>query len=478
MAETVIVFQEDCILAARGKEGVYPLLSHVKRIPLSGAGDSFARWGQALSCLDPEWKARPVRLVLPAGMSSTRVLSIPPAKGRQLAAMAARQVENSFRNEISDYSIAYSHKNDGVDLCAGGADAKVLEHFMELCEQTDIIIEGITVPMEGELRLLHQRESYGEQTAVYLFFEEGSMTSILIQNGRHLYSSRSQLFGEPGTLDFGTEIVRNISGILQFYAGRQQETPITNVYYAGCPKEDFEAALDGIKGLGLKAMPFPADSRMSFPAGENPSLWLSCIGAFMRKNKREKQIDLYGAALKSLDREPIPSSLRKHLLMPGVILAAGIFLGCVLGILNWNLSRRIQNIQAWMERSDVQKQYQEALSQETRLNEIQGGIAAVARMKENLSSYPILSSQILERMERAGGGGINLQISGYEAQSGLLTFRASSREIIDVPDYILRMQETGIFQTVDYTGYTYEGEWYTLSLSCILAGNTEKGGED
>ncbi len=476
MAETVVVFQEDCILAARGKEGLYPHLSHVKRIPLLGTGDSFARWAKALSSLDPEWKARPVRLVLPAGMSSTRVLSIPPGKGRQLAGMALRQVENSFRNEISDYSIAYFHKKEGVDLCAGGGDAKILEHFMEICEEADIAVAGMTVPMEGELRLLKQTKSYGKEAAIYLFFEEGSMTSILFRKDRYLYSSRSRLFGEPGTLDFGTEIVRNISGILQFYAGRQQEMPITRVYYGGCPEEDFEAGLEGIRGLGLEAEAFPTDSRILFPAGEKPSLWLPCIGAFIRKGKGEKQIDLYAAALKTLDRAPASQIIGRHFLMPGVILAAGLFLGGILGILNWNLGRQLQNTRDWMERSDIQKEYQEALAQESRLQEIQGGIAAVKEMEKNLSSYPVLSSRILDSIEQAGGGGVELKISGYDAQSGLLTFRASSREIIDIPDYILRMQETGIFQTVDYTGYAYEGEWYTLSLSCILAGNTEKGG--
>ena len=68
MDTTVIVFQEDCILAAKGKDRAYPLISRVRRIPLPGTGDTFARWIQALSLLDPEWKAEPVRLVLPTSI--------------------------------------------------------------------------------------------------------------------------------------------------------------------------------------------------------------------------------------------------------------------------------------------------------------------------------------------------------------------------------------------------------------------------
>ena len=478
MDTTVIVFQEDCILAAKGKDRAYPLISRVRRIPLPGTGDTFARWIQALSLLDPEWKAEPVRLVLPAGMSATRVLSLPPGRGRQLSQMAERQVENSFRNEIADYSIAFSHKKDGVDLCAGGADKGVLEHFMEICEEAGISMEGITVPLEGYLRILGRLEDCEAPASICLFFEEDSMTSILRLNGRCLYSSRSRLFSEPGTLDFGTEIVRSISGILQFYAGSRQELPITTVYYSGCPSEDFEAGQEGIRGLGLKACPLRTDRRITFPPGERPESWLSCMGAMIRNGKRERQINLYSAALKALDQEPSSKTLLKHLTVPGLLLGTVLLLGGILWILNRNLEHRIQTIQDWMDNSKVQSQYQEAAALEARLLEIEGGIAAVERLEENLSSYPALSAQTLSRIEHAGGSGIKLEITGYDAQTGILTFRTGSREVIDVPSYILQMQETGIFHTMDYTGYTYENEWYTLSLSCVLAGNQRKGGDE
>ena len=88
--------------------------------------------------------------------------------------------------------------------------------------------------MEGYLRLLSQLKAYKDQTAIYLLFEENSVTSILYRDGVYHYSTRSRIFSERGTLDFGTEIVRNISGIQQFYSTQRDASPITDVYYAGC----------------------------------------------------------------------------------------------------------------------------------------------------------------------------------------------------------------------------------------------------
>lgn len=477
MSTTVIVFQEDCILAAVGKEGAEPALTRTRRVKLPGLGDAFARWEQALLELGPEWMAEPVRLVLPASMSATRVLSVPYGRGKQLSDMAEREVVGSFRNEISDYSVVYQDKKSGTDLCAGGADEGVLQRFTKMCEEAGFSVCGITIPMEGHLHVLNGTDGYKTETAIYLFFEEGSMTSILSQNGRYLYSSRSRLFSERGTLDFGTEIVRSISGILQFSASSRRELDITQVYYAGCPAEDFEVSIQGIEELDLRVSPLSGNYSIDLPGGEDPLDWLPCIGALMWKNHKEKRINLYKALTAATQEGIVSGILWKHMLVPGILFGICLFVSGVLVVVRWNQNREIRNIQNWIESKEVQTQYQEAEALQNRLSEIEGSMVAVEQMERNLSVYPELSSEVLRRIESAGGSGMELKISGYDVETGILTFDASSREVIDVPSYILHMQDTGIFHKVDYTGYTYENEWYTLSLSCTMEGKTA-GGEE
>ena len=50
MSKTVVVFQKDCILAAGGREGRFPNLSWVKRIPVSQE-NSFHKWQRALEVI-------------------------------------------------------------------------------------------------------------------------------------------------------------------------------------------------------------------------------------------------------------------------------------------------------------------------------------------------------------------------------------------------------------------------------------------
>ena len=77
-----------------------------------------------------------------------------------------------------------------------------------MCEEIKLPVRAITVPMEAYLRGLSQLKTYANKTAIFLFFEDSGVTSILYKNGVYLYSTRSRIFSERGTLDFGTEIVR------------------------------------------------------------------------------------------------------------------------------------------------------------------------------------------------------------------------------------------------------------------------------
>lgn len=480
MSRTVMVFLEDCILAASGREGRCPVLSGVKRIGLKMQGDSFERWGQALKELPGEWKTGPVHLVLPAGMCSSRVLKLPYARGKQLAEMAAREMADSFRSEAADYSVISADKKEGVDLCAGGADPEQIESLCAVCREAGVAVGGMSVPMEGYLRMLQQLDSYENRTAIYLFFEEGSMTSVLCQNGRYLYSGRSRLFSEPGTLDFGTEIVRSISGILQFYVSKKRELPITDVYYAGCPAGDFEVSAEGIENLNLKAAPLASvmDPKIAVPSGETAADWIPCIGALIQGGRGEKRIDLCRAGRKLLEKEETRQGIGRHLLVPAAVLIGCMIPAAVFFILNQITEREIRQRQDWIASEEVQKQYNEALALEQELADLESGLAAVELTTQNLSSYPEISNEILQRIRNAGGTGIECRISGYDSSTGVLTFRANSRNVIDVPDYIRKLKGSGIFHEVNYTGYDYDDEWYTLSLSCVMEGRVSREAEE
>ena len=86
-----------------------------------------------------------------------------------------------------------------------------------------------------------------------------------------------------GTLDFGTEITRSVSGTMQFHTTGRPASPLTDVFYAGCPDDDFEVCLAGIRDLGLPVSRLPeCPAFRALPNGERLSDWLGCAEALIR----------------------------------------------------------------------------------------------------------------------------------------------------------------------------------------------------
>ena len=86
-----------------------------------------------------------------------------------------------------------------------------------------------------------------------------------------------------------------------------------------------------------------------------------------------------------------------------------------------------------------------------------------------LDSYPDVTSNLLHRVEAAGGSAITIQYTSYNAATGELQFNANSSQVIDIPAYIRALQSCGVFSTVSYSGYTADDDGYSIDLRCVLA---------
>lgn len=472
MSDTVIALREDCILATEGKSGAKPRVTDARRIDVEGYGDPLEQWKQALLKYKNECQPDKVKLILPTTYSSARITQIPYASGRELTKMAVNVMQEAAGEGISDYGIVQSDKKKGISVCTATAEAETLEDIVGICKEIKLKVEDITVPMEGYLKGLSRIREYEKKTAIFLLFEDSSVTSVLYQDGVYMYSTRSRIFSERGTLDFGTEIVRNISGILQFYSTRKADTPITNVYYAGCAADDFEVCIPGIENMNLEVGPMETD--FQFEADGEAEDWLVCIGAMIADKK--KQVNLYQAWNQSKDGTKVETgSVGKHLVVPGVTLL--ICLALIAGVNVWNMvtKSQVEEVNTWIEDSENQKAYKAANKVKKKSEQIAEAQSQVNQMKKNLATYPDLTEETIATIVNSSGSQINVQIESMDAETGLLTFHAVSNAVIDIPGYVSRLTDTGLFSSVDYSGYQFEDGEYSLDLSCVLKAQKDGG---
>lgn len=478
MSDTVIVLQDECILTASGKSGRTPKIEKVGRISIEPFGDVFEQWKTALKEYREQYDPKSVRLVLPASYSSARMTQIPYAAGRQLAKMAGNVINDHAGDDVSDYSVVQSDKKQGVCLCCGSADQEIMQKVIDLCKEIQLPVKEISVPMEGYLKLLAQTKLYKNKTAIFLLFEENSVTSVLYKEGVCHYVTRSRIFSERGTLNFGTEIVRNISGMLQFYATTKSTAPITDIYYTGCMPDDFEVSLEGIRNMNLQVQQMKID--VPFEAKGDPQFWLSCIGAMTEDKK--KAINLYQIwKEQNKEQQKIQDiDIMKQLIFPAASLAICLLLFGSVMLWNAHTSGEIRDINGWINDEQVQSEYQEASALKEESDRLAEAKSQVEEMTANLDTYPDLTKKMISRIIDASGKDMEVHIKTMDADTGTLTFDAVSKKVIDIPGYVQKLQKTGLFASVDYTGYSYEQQYeeYSLALSCVLKEAATGGDEN
>ena len=451
MSRTVLVFEEEAILAAAGQEGRKPHIRQVERVLLTGYGDSFSRWKEGLAGLRGKLDLSRVRLILPSTMCSTKMIQIPYAKGKQLDTMARREMEEAFRSEIMDYAVVEAEKT-GMSLCCGSVEETVLKQFREMLSALDIEAAEVSVPMEGYLRVLSNLEAYKEKTAIFLFFEEGGMTSVLTQDGQYRYSSKSRLFSERGTLDFGTEIIRSISGILQF-----------------------EVSLEGISGMNLAAHRLEPERGITLPDGARASDWMACVGAMMAGVRGQRDMNLKPVP-EETESAAFAREFGRQMILPAAVFAVGLAAAGVLFGIRVYRESKTADIREWMQSEEVQSGYQKVRALEAAEERIVNAVSSLRYTERNLATYPTVDSGVTDKIELAGGRDIEVTLQSYDKESGILNFEATSEEVINIPEYILKLQNTGLFYAVDYTGYVYDDSYYRLTLSCMVQG-VSVGGE-
>ena len=163
--------------------------------------------------------------------------------------------------------------------------------------------------------------------------------------------------------------------------------------------------------------------------------------------------------------------------VPCILLAVCIVAWGAVSAANLMLSHSIDRMTDWLEAPETVVQYEEATAKQQENEAVMHDVEEVNTLTDNLATYPAVSSALVSRIREAGGSQVGMNLTGYHAETGELLFEAHSANVIDIPDYVLKLQNTGLFDSVSYTGYEYdETQQYVLSLNCILKSGAGREG--
>ena len=181
---------------------------------------------------------------------------------------------------------------------------------------------------------------------------------------------------------------------------------------------------------------------------------------------RRKELDLYSAYRHGFRarRRKVPVYLPALL---ALLLGVGVF--GVLRMQNQTLEDELNSIRR--ELAQEETQYWQAEKQWLYNDALMERLEMMNALEKSRATYPKVTGPLVEELAAVGGEEIGMVLEGYDSETGTLSFRAKSRQVISIPDYVSALRETGRFELLEYSGYHYEDGMYILSLRCILKGN-------
>ena len=196
------------------------------------------------------------------------------------------------------------------------------------------------------------------------------------------------------------------------------------------------------------------------------------------RTRRNRELDLLRSYRRKAKGERERTPLLSGYYTPAlVLLVVGLVIWSGLAGVNFVMQRDNDAIQDWLAAPETVARYDEAVQKQKQLEQLRRQLDEVDALEHSIATYPKVTSALMDRVRAVGGDRISVRLTGYDDQTGVLAFEARGGNVSEIPGYVRDLQNTGLFQTAGYTGYTYDEDHYVLSLSCVLAGHASEGGD-
>lgn len=182
----------------------------------------------------------------------------------------------------------------------------------------------------------------------------------------------------------------------------------------------------------------------------------------------QNNINLY-ACYKRATKEKKDSGVLHSWYLPLLVtLSVCIVAFCVIVNAATKVETQLEKVVAWNTDPVNLDEFDYSMERQDYNDQIVAHITEVNELNDVLAGYPVFDATLMRQIEKLGGSKITNVISGYYADSGTLNFIARSEEVINIPEYVEIVENTGYFENVTYLGYTFTDGEYNLSMSVVL----------
>ena len=420
-----------------------------------------------------------VFLVLNSNKIAGKNIEIPNMNPKKTLEFILREFADMQRgddeNTLAFIPVGYNKETKLRHLYGESAPKEQLREFMDIFNSFGVKLKGIISGEGSVIGFVGQKLTKGCKTFVVQIANGNLVSNLLFVGGEFKYYSSVRCFNEVGTEGYFEDMARSLNQLWQFMQAQKINSPIERVFMAGISREDMAVYGQTIREQGTDAMCEMLDT--GFGAG-TPLQMDASNAIFAVSGLFDQGIEsnfLTHFSMKAEKESKLDPRVKKYGLV--VIMALGIMLLAFLASFALRMTRqnRLDELTDYNETVAPQAMLYDMEAQ--RRDSLSAKYNSINSVVETIESYPVCNQKVVSILERTAQGYAEIEISSFDADSGKVSFSASSRNENDIYKYIDRLFEEDIFQDVEHTGYTYDAknDIYMIHVQCIMA---ESAGRD
>ncbi|MCF0114833.1 MAG: hypothetical protein HUJ56_05720 [Erysipelotrichaceae bacterium] len=388
---------------------------------------------------------RNVSLVINGQGFGVRKVQMPTLDEKKLKTMIPLAYEGEQGDHyVYDY-MTYSDNEKGAlkNLLVARASKEVIERWVDVFERIDVKLEAITISNATTLKYLGAIEELEEGSSLVLGIDDNLVNSYLWVNGNQEYTGSKRLFNTPGTIEWGIEITRRIDEIQQFYRSLKCDTPLKTIYTYAFDTEMTQALKMALNEAGIHM------SVSKLPGNIDD---IELAGNLINRKIDIDLLEQYKVQIKKENKKPSPLKVVIGPILIGLLCA--VILGALF-FFKMSLDKQYKELEDFITDPVNLEKSNLALDLNAQVTQVKGLITDADNVGNMIASYPHMDSTIVNRIYAETFNGIEAFVSGYSADTGIVTIRVYAPLVDTCNQYVTALKQTGLFDDVNYVGYTF-----------------------
>jgi len=431
--------------------------------------DSFVEF-LSKSFRDNQLSTKDVTLIVNSSKFVGKTIELPALNTQKSYDFIKREYADLGRgdNTIFSFISIQNLENKFKKVYAEGIDPEFIKDYIEIFGKAGIKLANVYSAESSMINFVRSTVAKNHKTFVYVIADRMSITNILWVDGYFRYYNTARVFEEPGSEAYAVEISKHISSVNQFMKSERIESPLEAIYISGVTAETMGLYSDVIDDLGLQVSTKRHEIKNGLLADNGIQAMVHSIAGLFAFEKTVNLLPPYYSSIKKGDK--------KQTNLGGVISVAVVaFLLLIItvsaSIIKIKKASELRALTEYNESPAVQMQITDYNMYSQRSNFLSRQYDAIQTVSDNIETYPLGSSDVLDVFDECARGYATLVYNSFDAYEGNISITANASNVEDINKFIKNLTTKDIFVDVDYTGYHFDDSTnlWNINVTCTLS---------